>query len=103
MTRAMDYFDLAADYGGVARQRLSRRADAFLRHFVHQRLAVSDAGIARHRACAERGRRQRLASPKSTTDKGHDAFLLDEPELFTTVRGFLEGAAKARGLPPVRS
>jgi homoserine O-acetyltransferase len=33
-----------------------------------------------------------------TTDKGHDAFLLDEPELFTIVRGFLKGAAKARGL-----
>jgi homoserine O-acetyltransferase len=34
-----------------------------------------------------------------TTDKGHDAFLLDEPELFAIVRGFLDGAAKARGLP----
>ena len=33
------------------------------------------------------------------TDKGHDAFLLDEPEMFAIVRGFLEGAAKARGLP----
>jgi homoserine O-acetyltransferase len=32
------------------------------------------------------------------TDKGHDAFLLDEPELFAIVRGFLEGAGKARGL-----
>ena len=34
-----------------------------------------------------------------TTDKGHDAFLLDEPELFAIVRGFLDGAAKGRGLP----
>ena len=25
------------------------------------------------------------------TDKGHDAFLLDEPELRDTVRGFLKG------------
>jgi homoserine O-acetyltransferase len=32
------------------------------------------------------------------TDKGHDAFLLDEPELFEIVRGFLEGAARGRGL-----
>ena len=29
------------------------------------------------------------------TDKGHDAFLLHEPELFDTIRGFL-GAARAR-------
>jgi homoserine O-acetyltransferase len=36
------------------------------------------------------------------TDKGHDAFLLDEPELFAIVHGFLEGAAKARNLAPAR-
>jgi homoserine O-acetyltransferase len=27
------------------------------------------------------------------TDKGHDAFLLDEPEMFGTVRGFLNALA----------
>ena len=27
------------------------------------------------------------------TDKGHDAFLLDEPEMFDTVRGFLNSVA----------
>ena len=32
------------------------------------------------------------------TDKGHDAFLLDEPEMFRTLQGFLQGAATARGL-----
>ena len=36
------------------------------------------------------------------SDKGHDAFLLDEPELFTITRGFLDSAAKAAGLPPAR-
>ena len=29
------------------------------------------------------------------TDKGHDAFLLDEPEMFDTVRGFLNAAGRA--------
>jgi len=33
------------------------------------------------------------------SDKGHDAFLLDEPELFATVRGFINAAARKRGLP----
>ena len=28
------------------------------------------------------------------SDKGHDAFLLDEPEMFATVRGFLNHAAQ---------
>jgi homoserine O-acetyltransferase len=32
------------------------------------------------------------------TDKGHDAFLLDEPEFRATLAGFLEGAAERRGL-----
>ena len=32
------------------------------------------------------------------TDRGHDAFLLDEPELFATVRGFLFGGRERRGL-----
>jgi len=34
-----------------------------------------------------------------TTDKGHDAFLLDEPELHQVIRGFLDGCAVHRGLP----
>jgi homoserine O-acetyltransferase/O-succinyltransferase len=34
------------------------------------------------------------------SDKGHDAFLLEEPELFAAVRGFLNAAAEKRGLKP---
>ena len=32
------------------------------------------------------------------SDKGHDAFLLDEPQLDATLRGFLSAQAQARGL-----
>ena len=32
------------------------------------------------------------------TDKGHDAFLLDEPEMFRVLQGFLDGCATLRGL-----
>ncbi|HQU01931.1 MAG TPA: homoserine O-acetyltransferase, partial [Acetobacteraceae bacterium] len=32
------------------------------------------------------------------SDKGHDAFLLDEPDFTRTMRGFLAGAAEAAGL-----
>jgi homoserine O-acetyltransferase len=32
------------------------------------------------------------------TDKGHDAFLLEEPEFRDLVRGFLQGAARYRGI-----
>ena len=33
------------------------------------------------------------------SDKGHDAFLLDEPEFFRVLGGFIDGAAELRGLP----
>ena len=32
------------------------------------------------------------------TDKGHDAFFLDEPALDSALRGFLASAAEKRGL-----
>ena len=35
------------------------------------------------------------------SDKGHDAFLLEEPEMFRTLAGFLKGAATVRGLKGV--
>jgi homoserine O-acetyltransferase len=32
------------------------------------------------------------------TDRGHDAFLLDVPDLIDTTRGFIDSAARARGV-----
>ena len=32
------------------------------------------------------------------TDKGHDAFFLDEPQFDATLRGFFDATAQARGL-----
>jgi homoserine O-acetyltransferase len=34
------------------------------------------------------------------SDKGHDAFLLEEPEMFATIRGFLNAGAERHGLKP---
>ena len=56
LTRAMDYFDIAADHDGVLARlsAVSRRGSVWC---VHQRLAVSDLRFAPHRACAQRQRR----------------------------------------------
>jgi homoserine O-acetyltransferase len=100
MTRSMDYFDLAADHGG-------RLADAFAgtktrfcvvsftsdwlfptsqsREIVH---ALNAAGAS-------------VSFVEIETDRGHDAFLLDEPELFAAIRGFIASAARARGLEAI--
>ena len=98
LTRAMDYFDLAARLRRRAGQGLHGHADALLRDLVHQRLAVPDRPRSRAIVHALNAGGARVSFAEIVTDKGHDAFLLDEPELFAIVRGFLDGAGKARGL-----
>ncbi len=70
MTRAMDYFDLAADYGGSLAQRVQGLADAVLRRLVHLRLAVSDQRLARDRPRAQR--RRRVGLVRRDRDRSRD-------------------------------
>ena len=98
LTRAMDYFDLAADYDGAVANAFRNTPTRFcVISFTSDWLFPTGESRAIVRALNAAG--ARVSFSEITTDKGHDAFLLDEPELFTIVRGFLEGAAKARGLP----
>jgi homoserine O-acetyltransferase len=39
----------------------------------------------------------RVSFVELESDKGHDAFLLDEPEFHAALGGFLRGAAEAAG------
>jgi homoserine O-acetyltransferase len=39
-----------------------------------------------------------VSSCEFQTDRGHDSFLLDEPEFHRVFAGFLDGAATAAGL-----
>src|SRR5262249_18236282 len=102
LTRAMDYFDLAADYGGVLAKAFSGSPTRFcVISFTSDWLFPTSDSRAIVHALNAAGARVSFA--EIVTDKGHDAFLLEEPELFAIVRGFLEGAAKARGLAPARA
>jgi len=100
VTRAMDYFDLAADYDGVLAKAFKGSKSRFCvvsftsdwlfptiesRSVVH---ALNAGGAS-------------VSFVEIDTNKGHDAFLLDLPELFSTTRGFLDAAAKARGIHQV--
>ncbi len=98
LTRAMDYFDLAADCGGVVANAFRGAETRFcVVSFTSDWLfPTSESRAIVHALNASGGR---VSFAEIVTDKGHDAFLLDEPELFAIVRGFLDGAAKARGLP----
>ena len=99
----MDYFDLAADYDGVVANGFLGTPTRFcVISFTSDWLFPTQKSRAIVHALNAAGARVSFAEIIQT-DKGHDAFLLDEPELFAIVRGFLEGAARARGLPPART
>ncbi len=97
ITRAMDYFDMAAEHGGVLAKAFGNTRVRFclvsftsdwlfptseMRETVHSLNAVAAD----------------VSFVEIETDKGHDAFLLDEPELHATLGGFLNAAAEKRGL-----
>ncbi|MEX0841059.1 MAG: homoserine O-acetyltransferase [Xanthobacteraceae bacterium] len=101
LTRAMDYFDLTADYGGVLAHAFKGAQTRFcVISFTSDWLFPTSESRAIVHALNAGGARVSFA--EITTDKGHDAFLLDEPELFAIVRGFLDSAGKARGLVSVK-
>ncbi len=98
LTRAMDYFDLAADAGGVLAHAFKGTQTRFcVISFTSDWLFPTSESRAVVHALNASGARVSFA--EIVTDKGHDAFLLEEPEMFAIVRGFLGGAGKARGLP----
>ncbi len=100
ITRAMDYFDLAADCGGVLANAFAGTKTRFcVISFTSDWLyptRESRAIVQALNAVAAN-----VSFDEIESDKGHDAFLLHEPELFDTIRGFLGSAAERRGLPAV--
>jgi len=98
ITRAMDYFDLAAKHGGVLTEAFAKaRAVKFcVLSFSSDWLYPTAESRDVVRALNAAGCRASFAEIDS--DKGHDAFLLDEPQLDATLRGFLSAQSQARGL-----
>jgi homoserine O-acetyltransferase/O-succinyltransferase len=101
LTRAMDYFDLTADYGGVLANafRATRTRFCVISFTSDWLFPTADSRAIVHALNAAGAR---VSFAEITTDKGHDAFLLDEPELIQIVGGFLDSAAAARGLPAAK-
>ena len=97
VTRAMDYFDLAADHGGVLAKAFSGTRTRFcVASFTSDWLFPTADSRAIVHALNAAGASVSFVELES--DKGHDAFLLEEPNLFATTRGFLGAAARARGI-----
>lgn len=97
ITRAMDYFDMTARYGGALANAFQNTPVRFCvisftsdwlyptaesRRIVHALNAVA----------------ANVSFAEIVSDAGHDAFLLDEPEFYRVLAGFLGGAAYHHGL-----
>jgi len=98
ITRAMDYFDLGLQHGGVLAEAFRRARDVrfCVFSFSSDWLYPTPESRAVVQALNAAGARVSFAEIRS--DKGHDAFLLDEPVLHAALAGFFNSAAQARGL-----
>jgi homoserine O-acetyltransferase len=97
ITRAMDYFDLAAEHGGQLANAFAASPVRFLLvSFTSDWLFPTPESRAIVKALTAGS--ASVSFVEIETDKGHDAFLLEEPELFRIVEGFLEGCAEQYGL-----
>lgn len=97
ITRAMDYFDLGADCGGnLATAFKGSRTRFLLASFTSDWLFPTTQSRAVARALNRAG--ANVSFVEFPTDKGHDAFLLEEPDFHRTLAGFLRGCAIHAGL-----
>ena len=93
ITRSMDYFDLAAKHGGVLANAfkdtpvrfcvISFTGDWLYPTEENRRIVNALNSVAANVSFAE-----------IESDKGHDAFLLDEPEFHRVLKGFLDGVGE---------
>ncbi|MEO1282896.1 MAG: homoserine O-acetyltransferase [Pseudomonadota bacterium] len=98
ITRAMDYFDLAAEHGGVLANAFTDTETRFcVVSFTSDWLYPTRES--RQIVQALNAVAANVSFVEIESDKGHDAFLLDEPEFFNTITGFISANAKRRGLP----
>jgi homoserine O-acetyltransferase len=97
ITRATDYFDLAADYqGDLANAFRGTKTRFLLASFTSDWLYPTAESRSIARALNRAG--ANVSFVEFPTDKGHDAFLLDEPDFHRTLAGFLRGCAVHAGL-----
>jgi homoserine O-acetyltransferase/O-succinyltransferase len=97
ITRAADYFDLVADYkGDLANAFRGTQTRFLLASFTSDWLYPTAESRSIARALNRAG--ANVSFVEFPTDKGHDAFLLDEPDFHRTLAGFLRGCAVHAGL-----
>lgn len=98
ITRAMDYFDLPSRHAGVLAEAFLKARDVrfCVLSFTSDWLYPTRESRTIVKALNAAG--ARVSFLEVVSDKGHDAFLLDEPRMREALHGFLRAAAAERGL-----
>lgn len=95
ITRAMDYFDIAARYGdNLAAAFKGLKARVCVLSFTSDWLYPT--AESQHVVKALNASGARVSFVEVESDAGHDAFLLDTPDMVSALDGFLSAAATAR-------
>ena len=89
ITRAMDYFDLSKQFkGGLVdafkKQKTKFLVISFSSDWLYKTKENKDIVIALNASGAD------VSYSEIVTDKGHDSFLVDEPEFLKTLKGFID-------------
>jgi homoserine O-acetyltransferase/O-succinyltransferase len=97
ITRALDYFDMRESAGGVLANAFRGTKTrfcvvSFTSDWLYPTRESREIVQALNAVAAN------VSFVEIESDKGHDAFLLEEPTFFATMRGFLNAAAMKRGL-----
>ena len=97
ITRAMDYFDMAAEHDDILANAFRGTRTRFcVVSFTSDWLYPTRESRAIVRALNAVAANVSFVEIES--NRGHDAFLLEEPVFFDTIRGFINAAALKRGL-----
>ncbi len=97
ITRAMDYFDLAEEHGGVLAEAFRNTKIRFcVISFTSDWMFPTSEN--REIVHALNAAAANVSFVEIETDQGHDSFLLDIADYRRTLSGFLNGAAEHRGL-----
>jgi homoserine O-acetyltransferase len=92
ITRAMDYFDISADYGGNLSKAFENTSVKFcIMSFTSDWLYTTQESREIVRALNAVG--AQVSFVEIDMEKGHDSFLLDCPEMFNIIAGFLAAEA----------
>ena len=89
ITRAMDYFDLSKQFKGGLVEAFKKQKTKFLvisfsSDWLYKTKENKDIVIALNASGAD------VSYSEIVTDKGHDSFLVDEPEFLKTLKGFID-------------